>query len=251
MALTQMQLIQSLGEALAWLEKEVAWGVQPTELRHLCGRIGELYACVMTNGQMANHVNQKGYDVVSANNERISVKTTAMRGGSGHISFNPKTLSDVDRVMILRVDTEEAQVETLFHGTLEEALKLMNTNGNRHTINLSQIVKVAPGSDKHGLELVRHITMDDNDKVCEYSNGSIAVFNKNMEELKPTMKYLRDYASFLGIRMSKSNGSRYNTRELGSMVIDTVLEWVEGLDDGRLFKVIRPSVCQNERKSRK
>ncbi len=65
MALTQMQLIQSLGEAMAWFERELNWGVRPTELRHLCGRIGELYAALITNGQMATEVNQEGYDVVS------------------------------------------------------------------------------------------------------------------------------------------------------------------------------------------
>lgn len=32
MALTQMQQIQSLGEALAWLEREIGWGVQPAAL---------------------------------------------------------------------------------------------------------------------------------------------------------------------------------------------------------------------------
>lgn len=45
MALSQMQLIQSLGEAPAWFEREV-WGVPATELRHLCGRIGELYVAM-------------------------------------------------------------------------------------------------------------------------------------------------------------------------------------------------------------
>ncbi len=74
MALTQMQLIQSLGEALAWFEREINWGVPATELRHLCGRIGELYVAMITNGQMATQVNQRGYDVVSAAGERISVK---------------------------------------------------------------------------------------------------------------------------------------------------------------------------------
>jgi hypothetical protein len=39
MALTQMQQIQSLGEALAWLERELNWGVKPASLSHLCGRI--------------------------------------------------------------------------------------------------------------------------------------------------------------------------------------------------------------------
>jgi len=47
MALTQMQIIQSLGEAMAWFERELNWGVEPTELRHLCGRIGELYAALI------------------------------------------------------------------------------------------------------------------------------------------------------------------------------------------------------------
>lgn len=65
MALTQMQIIQSLGEAMSWFERELQWGVEPTELRHLIGRIGELYAALISNGQMATEGNQKGYDVVS------------------------------------------------------------------------------------------------------------------------------------------------------------------------------------------
>jgi hypothetical protein len=109
MALTQMQLIQSLGEAMAWFERELQWGVPATELRHLCGRIGELYAAVITNGQMAAAVNQQGYDVVSSQGERISVKTTAMMNSTGHISFNPKSLADVDRVIVLRVNAEESK----------------------------------------------------------------------------------------------------------------------------------------------
>ena len=90
MALTQMQIIQSLGEALNWFERELQWGVPSAELRHLSGRIGELYAALITNGQMATSINQEGYDVVSSNGERVSVKTTTIAGSSGHISFNPK-----------------------------------------------------------------------------------------------------------------------------------------------------------------
>jgi hypothetical protein len=41
--LTQVQIIQSLAEALSWFEKELGWGVAPGELNHLTGRIGELY----------------------------------------------------------------------------------------------------------------------------------------------------------------------------------------------------------------
>jgi len=88
MALTQMQLIQSLGEAMSWFERELSWGVKPTEMPHLCGRIGELYVALITNGQMAPEVNQRGYDVVSGDGERISVKTTAVMNSNGSFFFN-------------------------------------------------------------------------------------------------------------------------------------------------------------------
>jgi hypothetical protein len=102
MALTQMQIIQSLGEAMSWFERELGWGVPPTEIRHLCGRIGELHAALITNGQMATEVNQKGYDVVSGTGEKISVKTTATVGSSGTITFNANTLGQVDRILVSR-----------------------------------------------------------------------------------------------------------------------------------------------------
>lgn len=221
MALTQMQLIQSLGEALAWLEREVNWGVPPTELRHLCGRIGELYACVMTNGQMANQVNQKGYDVVASNGEKISVKTTAMKGASGHISFNPKTLAEVDRVMILRVDTDEMQVETLFDGSVSDAMQLMRDSADKRIIPMHQIVHMLPDDGEGLLEQIRDAWIGDI-QIAEYENGSIAVY-QNGEELRPTRTKLRGIATALGVSLVNSNGNQRNTRQLGSLVIDAVL----------------------------
>ena len=41
------QIIQSLGEAINWLERELSWGVAMAEQRHLVGRVGELYAALM------------------------------------------------------------------------------------------------------------------------------------------------------------------------------------------------------------
>jgi hypothetical protein len=60
--LSQVQIIQSLAEALSWFEKELGWGVAPAELNHLTGRIGELYAAMITRGQMALATNQQGLD---------------------------------------------------------------------------------------------------------------------------------------------------------------------------------------------
>ena len=77
---------------MAW-RSEISWGANPAELRHLMGRIGELYVAMFTNGNLAENVNEKGYDVVSKDNERISVKTTTRSEGRGHVAFNPNTLN--------------------------------------------------------------------------------------------------------------------------------------------------------------
>lgn len=84
MAMTQMQIVRSLGEAKVWLENEISWGVPVAEPRHLDGRIGE----------------------------RISVKKATIETGSGHVPFNPKILDQVCRVIILRFDTEEMQMRS-------------------------------------------------------------------------------------------------------------------------------------------
>lgn len=130
MSLSQTQIIRSLGEALQWFEKELAWGAQIAELRHLTGRIGELYTAMITRGQMAKAVNQVGYDVVSAEGEKISVKTIT---SSTHVSFNASTLQHATRVMILQIEVEENEpsIRELFNCTIEELRPLLReSNGS-------------------------------------------------------------------------------------------------------------------------
>ncbi|MFP4464747.1 MAG: DUF6998 domain-containing protein, partial [Alphaproteobacteria bacterium] len=146
MVQTQLQIIQSLGDAMNWLEKELSWGTPIGELRHLNGRIGELYVALITNGRMAEDVNQKGYDVMSKEGERISVKTTSMSKGSGFVSFNPNTLDQVDRIMVLRINEHEREIEVLLDEKTSEARKMMaakpDTNGKLN-IALSKINKLS------------------------------------------------------------------------------------------------------------
>ncbi|MFH4280531.1 hypothetical protein WAJ29_20780, partial [Acinetobacter baumannii] len=85
-----------LGESIEWFEKELSWGMPIAELRHLTGRIGELYVAMMTLGQLADSVNQRGYDVVSSTGQRISVKTVTT---ASHVDFNLKTIELVDRII--------------------------------------------------------------------------------------------------------------------------------------------------------
>lgn len=69
---------------------------------------------------MALDTNQRGYDVISAENERISVKTVTT---ANHVAFNTNTFQLCDRVMVLRVnvDPEEGvSVEELLDCTASE-----------------------------------------------------------------------------------------------------------------------------------
>lgn len=221
MALTQMQIIQSLGEAMSWFERELHWGVPPTELRHLIGRIGELYSALITNGQMATDVNQKGYDVVSADGERISVKTTAVMNGSGHIAFNANTLDMADRVIILRVNTEEMQIEVLLNALISEVRELMRNQGTdgKLMISLSKLTRAPKPSAQ--LQEVRAAKLGSYE-VRELENGTIEVYIDG--NLAPVAKpELRKLASELSLGLLNGNGNPYNTRQLGSMVINAIL----------------------------
>lgn len=218
MALTQMQLIQSLGEAMAWFERELQWGVPPTELRHLCGRIGELYAALITNGQMALSVNQQGYDVVSAQGERISVKTTAMMGG-GHIAFNPKSLGQVDRVIVLRVNTEEMQVETLLDVPVADAVALMTAEGEgKRILALSRLIKrPKPRSEIRTATEVAYRGL----VIRELESGTIEL-ERDGAIITPVLPALKGLATQLSISLLNSNGNPFNTRQLGSQIIKAV-----------------------------
>jgi hypothetical protein len=223
MAITQMQIIQSLGEAMAWFEREQTWGVPATELRHLIGRIGELYAALITNGQMATKVNQKGYDVVSGDGERISVKTTAMMGTTGHIAFNSNTLDVVDRIIILRINTDEMQIETLLNYKTEVAKELMrNVSGNNRKAAISLSKLLRPPKSLRDITVLRAVT-NDIYTIKELENGSIEVLDNNSPVI-PAKPVLRLLAKRLNINILNSNGNPYNTRQLGSLVIKAIEE---------------------------
>ncbi|WP_218586097.1 hypothetical protein [Pseudomonas sp. MWU12-2323] len=215
-----MQLIQSLGEAMTWFERELQWGVPATKLPHLCGRIGELYAALITNGQMALAVNQKGYDVVSGQGERISVKTTAQMGALGQISFNPRTLSQVDRVIVLRINTEDMQVETLLNESVEDALAKMSPESNgKRILPLGRLLRLTrpPGRELVTVNVVNFRGFT----IRELENGSVVV-EQNGSQVVPAKPILRDLASHLNISLVNLNGNSFNSRSLGIRVIQGV-----------------------------
>ena len=214
MALSQVQIIRSLGEALAWFEKELAWGVEPAQLGHLTGRIGELYAAMITRGQMALATNQHGYDVVGADNERISVKTITT---STHVSFRKSTFHHVDRILILRinVDEGEASIEEVLDcradefpalaadGAGEFVFRIRQTPRSRHA--LTEMVVTAEA--RHGPY-----------RILQYENGTIIV-EQDGQALLQAKPILREIASSRGISLLNANGNARNTRQLGSEIL--------------------------------
>ena len=219
MALTQMQIIQSLGEAMSWLEREISWGADPRELRHLIGRMGELYVAMYTNGNMADAVNERGYDVVTKDNERISVKTTARIGSTGFVAFNPNTLDLADRVIILRFNQEEMELEILLDAPIDEAKRLMTERPDgKLSIAMSKLFNVNEKvrSDEQ-LKVSKEAYYHDY-LIKELESGSIEVYEgeRKYQVVKPI---LRKVAEGLSIPIVNGNGNPYNTRQLGAVII--------------------------------
>ena len=220
MALTQMQIIQSLGEAMAWFERELQWGVPATELRHLCGRIGELYAALISNGQMALAVNQRGYDVVSGQGERISVKTTAMMDNGGQVMFNPRSLALVDRVIVLRINTEAMQVEILLDAPVVEAMALMGPEvKGKRSLPLRRLSRKE--KPRHEIATVNEVTYGEF-VIRELESGSIEV-ERDGQLVPNTYGALKPLAVELNVSLLNSKGTAaVNTQRLGSLVIKAV-----------------------------
>lgn len=214
--LTQVQIIQSLAEALSWFEKEISWGVSPGELNHLTGRIGELYAAMITRGQMALNTNQRGYDVVSASNERISVKTIT---SSTHVDFNLNTFNHVDRVMILRVNIDDEKgvsVEELLDAQVETARQLMREQGSK----LVYLIKRATREERpvESLEIAGKAPYSDFE-IVKYENGAIRIFRNGEPQKVVVKETLRSVAAEIGVDLFNSKDGLKNTQQLGADVI--------------------------------
>lgn len=227
MSLSQFQIIQSLGKSLEWLQQELSWGVSAQELSHLTGRIGELYTAMYTYGQMALENNQHGYDVISSEGERISVKTITT---SNHVSFTKSTLSYVDRIVILEINTTDLEINILVDSKKEELLPLLrDTNGkkllyplgnkirDKNAIKSSKTREIKPLSEME----IREEVYYKNHIIRQYENGTIEVLTNGISE-KITKPTLIKIAKELSVSPINSAGSKMNTRQLGDKVIKNI-----------------------------
>jgi len=113
-------------------------GCKPTELRHLIGRLGEFHCAMLTNGELAHTPNQHGFDVISENGKKISVKSTAQK--SGFVSINKKTINLFDEIMVLQL--VDLEFHLLFHGTMKEVEPLCRSwkgNLDKYELDLGKL----------------------------------------------------------------------------------------------------------------
>lgn len=94
------------------------FGVKPTEVRHLIGRLGEFYCALEVDGALAATTNQHGFDVISKNGRRVSVKTTAQK--SGFVRISDSTLEKVDDLMLIQYKDQSLSV--IYYGAVMTAV---------------------------------------------------------------------------------------------------------------------------------
>ena len=222
MSLTQFQIIQSLGRHLELLQTELSWGSSAQELRHLTGRIGELYAAMVTYGQMAPENNQRGYDVVSLKGERISVKTIT---SSNHVSFNAATLQYVDSIMILRINTTRLEIETLVDKTVENAKSEMRLHDKKYVYAIGKNLGNQEPNVESDSNQLQHLQINQQlvygeYVIQQYENGTIQVLQDG--NVLIAWPVLANIASALNVSLLNSAGSKKNTRQLGDHVIKAI-----------------------------
>ena len=95
----------------------VEFGVKPTEVRHLIGRLGEFYCALQVGGTLAHLANQHGFDVICRNGRRISVKTTAQT--TGFVPIGKATIDKVDDLMIIQY--RDSELSIVYYGPVGPA----------------------------------------------------------------------------------------------------------------------------------
>lgn len=114
----QIQILFDKYFELVKLEVE-EFGIKPTEVRHLIGRLGEFYCALQVEGSLARTANQHGFDVISKAGRKISVKTTAQKTGFVPISSNTIRLGD-DLMILQYLD---GKISMVYFGPVEVATK--------------------------------------------------------------------------------------------------------------------------------
>jgi hypothetical protein len=116
--ITPERLVALRDQYLQLVRLEVEeFGVKPTEVRHLIGRLGEFECALLVGGTLAHRANQHGFDVVARDGRKISVKATAQK--TGFIAISKKTLHHADDLMLLQY--ADGRLSVVYYGCINRA----------------------------------------------------------------------------------------------------------------------------------
>jgi len=163
---------------------------------------------------MALSVNQCGYDVVSAQNERISVKTFTT---SSHLVFRKSTLHEVDRVVILKINIEEgeASIEEVVDAVVGDFIALCQEQPDDYRFGIRSKPKPCLSVD--------HLRISAEAKtgkyrILQYENGTVIIEADGVRQ-QVAKTILRQIAAEAGVGLLNGHGNTKNTRQLGADVI--------------------------------
>ena len=127
----------------------------------------------------------------------------------------------MDRIIILRINTEEREIETLLDAPIANALELMTPEtGGKRAISLSRlVVKRSKLGAANTVSEIRHGAYT----LRDLENGSIEA-DCNGKPIVPVKPVLRVLAAELNIGLLNGSGNPHNTRQLGSQVMKSVQE---------------------------
>ena len=120
----------------------VEFGVKPTEVRHLIGRLGEFHCALQVGGTLAYLANQHGFDVVCRNGRRISVKTTAQT--TGFVPIGKATIDKVDDLMIIQY--RDGELSIVYYGPICPAAAAARyyDHVGKYELDISKARRLAP-----------------------------------------------------------------------------------------------------------
>lgn len=146
--LTQEQIYELYIRYLDLINLEIKeFGVKPTEVRHLIGRLGEFFCALSVNGKLSSTVNQHGFDVQTSD-RKISVKTTAQV--NGFVTISGKTLDKVDDLMVIQYSNRNLSI--LYYGEIRSVLinkARFYKEKNKYELDLSKIKKLTINKSKY------------------------------------------------------------------------------------------------------
>lgn len=135
--LNQVQIEKLYQNYLELLELEQdLLGCQPTELRHLIGRIGEFKCALLTNGKLSSVPNQHGFDVISEVGKKISVKTTAQQNSSDFYSINANTVNLFDELMLIQL--KDGEFSVVYYGDISPAIEVARKYRGKYELGINK-----------------------------------------------------------------------------------------------------------------